>query len=183
MDSSKPDEHRDPLTGEPGAHPVGVGVGTAVGGAAGGAAAGAAAAATGAALGSAVGPVGTAVGVVAGGVVGALVGRTLSEAVNPAEEDAYWRQNYASRPYVEEGVPYGDYQQAYEYGWATRGRYPGRRFEDAEAELRGGWEQARAKLPWDKARLAVRDAWDRIDLWHANAPDAGDAPAEERRPL
>jgi hypothetical protein len=146
--TAKPDENRDLITGEPGAHPAGVGVGMAV-------------------------------GVVAGGVVGALLGRAVAETVHPTQEDAYWRQNYTWQPYV----PYGDYPQAYEYGWATRSRYPGRRFEDAEAELRGGWEQARAKLPWDKARLAVRDAWGRIDLWHVTSPDAGDAPTEEGRPL
>jgi hypothetical protein len=123
--------------------------------------------------------VGMAVGVVAGGVVGALLGRAVAEAVHPTQEDASWRQNYAWQPYGEEGVPYGDYPQAYEYGWATRSRYPGRRFEDAEAELRGGWERARSKVPWDKARLAVRDAWDRIDQGHATSPAPEKSPVEE----
>src|SRR5690606_6067987 len=55
------DANRDPLTNEPGAHPVGTGVGAAMGGAAAGAAAGAFG-----------GPVGAAVGGVAGAVVGGL---------------------------------------------------------------------------------------------------------------
>src|SRR4051794_32509382 len=53
------DSNQDPITGEPGAHPVGVGVGTAAGGAAAGALGGAAA-----------GPVGAVVGAVAGGLAG-----------------------------------------------------------------------------------------------------------------
>jgi hypothetical protein len=153
MDSSKtthkPDEHRDPLTGEPGAHPVGVGVGTAVGGAA--------AVATGAALGSALGPVGTAVGVVAGGIAGALVGREVAEAVHPTIEEA--------EAVPEEEAPTGvtdeDYRTAYRYGCEARPHHEGQRFEDAEADLRRGWEGSGCRLGWDQARQAVRDAWDR----------------------
>ena len=56
------DANRDPLTGAPGAHPVGVGLGTAAGGMAAGAAAGAVA-----------GPVGAVAGAVVGGIVGGLL--------------------------------------------------------------------------------------------------------------
>jgi hypothetical protein len=182
MDSSKtthkPDEHRDPLTGEHGAHPVCVGVGTAVGGAAGGAAVGAAAVATGAALGSALGPVGTAVGVVAGGIAGALVGREVAEAVHPTIEEA--------EAVPEEEIPAGvtdeDFRTAYRYGCEARPHHEGQRFEDVEADLRRGWEQSGCRLGWDQARQAVRDGWDRPDQPHAPAP-AEKSPAEERRPL
>ena len=64
--------NRDPLTGEPGAHPVG----TAVGAAAGGIAAGAAA-------GSVAGPVGTVVGAVVGAVAGGAAGKGVAETVDP----------------------------------------------------------------------------------------------------
>ncbi|MGV3774739.1 MAG: DUF2382 domain-containing protein [Verrucomicrobiales bacterium] len=78
--NNKGDANRDPITGEPGSHPVGTGVGAAVGGA-GGAAAGAAA---GAALGTAgAGPVGTAVGAVAGAIAGAAAGHGTAEGLNP----------------------------------------------------------------------------------------------------
>src|SRR3954447_11610765 len=63
-DVQSTDSNRDPITGEPGAHPVGAGVGAAVGGAA-----------TGAAAGAVAGPVGAVVGAVAGGVVGGLAGK------------------------------------------------------------------------------------------------------------
>ena len=75
----KADANRDPITCEPGAHPIGTGVGAAAGGAA-GAAAGAA---TGAAMGTSAGPIGTGIGLVAGAVVGGLVGKGGGEAVNP----------------------------------------------------------------------------------------------------
>jgi uncharacterized protein (TIGR02271 family) len=78
--NKKADANRDPLTCEPGAHPIGTGVGAAAGGAAGAAAAGAA---TGALAGSAAGPVGTGVGLAAGAVIGGLAGKAGGEAVNP----------------------------------------------------------------------------------------------------
>jgi uncharacterized protein (TIGR02271 family) len=85
----KRDKNADPITGEPGAHPVGTGVGTAVGGA-GGAAAGAAA---GAAIGTAgAGPIGAGVGVVAGAIIGAALGHGAAEGLNPTnspEEGKY----------------------------------------------------------------------------------------------
>ncbi len=159
------DANRDPITNEPGAHPVGVGVGTAVGGAVGGAALGAAAstAAAGAALGSAAGPVGTAVGVVAGGIIGAVVGKRAAERVNPTEEDAYWKENYQSRPYVDKSAAYEDYRPAYQYGWESRERHEGKQFEDVEGDLSTGWSGMQPRMDWDKAKPAVRDAWDRAE--------------------
>src|SRR6266404_5573484 len=93
-------DNRDPITGEKGAHPVGVGVGTAVGGGvAGGAIGSAAAALAGAtAAGAAAGPIGAVVGAVAGGIVGALAGKEVAEIANPTVEDRYWEENYRSRP-------------------------------------------------------------------------------------
>src|SRR4030095_2632711 len=83
------DANRDPITGTPGAHPVGTGVG-----AAGGAAAGAA-------IGAVAGPVGAAVGLVVGAVTGGLAGKEVAERLDPTGEDAYWKTNYSKQPYVE----------------------------------------------------------------------------------
>src|SRR3954468_14331864 len=80
-------ENRDPITGEPGAHPIGTGVGAAAGGA------------TGAAIGAVGGPAGAAVGLVAGAVVGGLAGKAGGESVNPTVEDAYWRETHPLQPY------------------------------------------------------------------------------------
>jgi hypothetical protein len=144
-------ENRDPISGEPGSHPVGVGVGTAAGGAA-----------AGAALGSAVGPVGTVAGAVAGGIAGAVAGKAVAEKVNPTEEDAFWEKNYQTRPYVTSGVAYNVYRPAYRHGWEARDKYAGRRFEDIEPDLRANWGKT-SDMKWDEARPAVRDAWDRIE--------------------
>src|SRR5882672_9247636 len=86
----QPSANRDPLTGAPGAHPVGTGVGAAAAGAA-----------TGAAIGVMAGPVGTAVGMAAGAVLGGLIGKNVAEKIDPTVEDAYWRSNYSNRPYVD----------------------------------------------------------------------------------
>lgn len=147
------DRNPDPITDEPGAHPVGVGIGAAAGGAAAGAAAGAVA-----------GPVGAAVGAVVGGVAGGYAGKAVAEAIDPTAEDAYWRENYRTRPYYDSATGYDDYAPAYRYGWEARARYRDRRFEDVESDLEHGWSQARAtsKLDWQRAKPASRDAWDRI---------------------
>jgi hypothetical protein len=144
----------DPITGAPGAHPVGVGVGTAAGGAA-----------AGAALGAAAGPAGAAAGAVVGGVVGGLAGKGVAESINPTAEDTYWRENFHQRPYITKGASYEEYRPAYQYGWESRSRYAGKRFEDVESDLQSGWEKAKthSKLTWDKAKQATRDAWDRIE--------------------
>src|SRR3954469_15133022 len=114
-----PDANRDPISGAPGAHPVGVGVGAAAGGAA-----------TGAAVGTVAGPVGTAVGAAVGAVVGGLAGKGIAERIDPTVEDAYWADNYSEEPYYEEGYTYDDYQPGYQTGWEARGRHEGRNFDD-----------------------------------------------------
>ena len=37
-----------------------------------------------------------------------------------------------------------------------------RTFEEAEAELRRAYEDTDARLPWERARVATRAAWDRV---------------------
>jgi uncharacterized protein (TIGR02271 family) len=153
----KADENRDPISGARGAHPVGTGVGAAAGGAA-----------TGAAVGSVAGPAGTAAGVVGGAVVGGLVGKGVAERVNPTVEREYWNQNYNREPYYQTGRAWDDYEGAYRTGYEGYGRYAGegRRWEQAEADLRRDYEKNRgkSKFTWDEARPAVRAAWDRLDL-------------------
>ena len=134
------------------------GVGAAVGGIAGGVAGGAAA---GAAVGGMTGPVGAAVGAAVGAIAGAVAGRSVAD---PAVEDAYWRDNYSGRPYVDAGANYDDYSPAYRYGVDSYSRYPGRSFDEVETDLGRDWGTARGKssLEWDRARHATRDAWQRL---------------------
>lgn len=79
------DLHADPLTGEPGAHPVGTGLGAVAGGAAAGAVTGALA-----------GPVGAVIGLAVGAVVGGLAGKGVAEVIEPTGEETYWRAGPAA---------------------------------------------------------------------------------------
>ena len=144
------DANRDPLTNEPGAHPVGTGVG-----AAGGAVAGAAAGAFG-------GPIGAAVGGIAGAIVGGLAGKAAAESVNPTAEDAYWRESYNREPYYQSGRTYDEYRPAYELGWSSVDRYEGD-FAAVEPHLSRDWGTARgtSTLDWEQARPATQAAWER----------------------
>ncbi len=146
------DANLDPITGAAGAHPIGTGVGAILGGAA-----------AGAATGTVAGPVGTVVGAAIGAVVGGLAGKGVAETIDPTREDAYWRDNYASRPYVE-GASYDDFGPAYAYGVNSYGTHAGRAWEDVEPELGTRWSATRGKssLEWDRAKLATRDAWNRV---------------------
>ena len=78
--TKKAEANRDPITGAPGAHPVGVGLGAAAGGIAGGIAAGAAVGTV------AAGPVGTAVGAAVGAIAGGLGGKAVAEKLDPTVE-------------------------------------------------------------------------------------------------
>jgi hypothetical protein len=151
-DGRKGSANKDPITGAPGAHPVGVGVGAAAGGMA-----------AGAAVGTVAGPVGTAVGAAVGAIVGGLAGKSVAELVDPTLEDAYWRENFGSRPYVSPGASFDDYGPAFRYGVDAFNRQEGRTFSEAETDLSAGWHAARrdSTLEWDDARHATRDAWQR----------------------
>ena len=140
--------------------PVATGVGAAVGGAAGGVAGGAAA---GAAVGGMTGPVGAAVGAVVGAMAGAIAGKGLANAVDPVAEDAYWRDNYSSRPYAS-ALTYDEYRPAYRYGVDAYTSYPDRSFDELEPELRRDWDSKRgsSSLEWERAKHATRDAWHRL---------------------
>ena len=151
---SKSDANRDPMTGAPGAHPVGVGTGAVSGGVAG--------TIVGAAVG---GPIGAAVGAVAGAVAGGMAGKGVAEAINPTVEHEYWRVEYVKRPYFAANTPYDQYGPAYQYGWESFVAHKGKKFQDVEAQLARDWESRRgnSKLTWNNVRGATRDAWERME--------------------
>lgn len=151
MNSADDKLNRDPLTGEPGAHPVGTGLG-ATGGAV-----------TGAAAGAIGGPIGAAVGAVVGAVIGGLAGKGAAEALNPTVEDAHWREAYAGEPYYSPEHSYEDYAPAYRAGWEAR--VAGTDWDAARAEWARKWdaEHAQGGLKWEKAQPAFKAAWDRAN--------------------
>ncbi|MDB5891941.1 MAG: family four-helix-bundle protein [Polaromonas sp.] len=143
----------DPISKEPGSHPVGTGIGAAAGGAAAGAAAGVIA-----------GPVGAVVGAVIGAVAGGMGGKAAAEAINPTAEEAYWKSSYDKEPYYQQGRAYEDYAPAYRMGMHGPSEYGGR-FSDAEPSMATNWESRRetSALSWPEASAASRAAWDRVD--------------------
>lgn len=145
------EDHRDPLSGEPGAHPVGTGLGAVGGGAAG------------AAIGSIGGPIGVAVGLVAGAIVGGLAGKEVAEAVDPTDEDAYWRDNFSDRFYVDPDASYETYRPAFRTGYEGSAKHPEKTYDEAEPHLEEFYKENKglSNLEWEKAREASRDAWDR----------------------
>jgi hypothetical protein len=151
-DTTNRDANRDPITGAPGSHPVGTGIGAAAGGAA-----------AGAAVGTVAGPVGTLAGAAVGAVLGGWAGKAVAESVDPTAEDAYWRENYGTRPYAANGR-YEDYGPAYRYGVNAYRSFPDKSFDELEPELSQHWANSRdtSTLEWDRAKHATRDAWTRL---------------------
>ena len=190
------DLNPDPITGEPGSHPVGTGVGAAGGGA------------TGAAIGTAIGgPIGGAVGAVIGAIAGGLAGKGVAEAIDPTAEDAYWREHHREQPFAHKEHDYDTYAPAYRTGYEGYSKYePGTKFEEAEPTLREDYEAIRrqrlhtsgtttgttgttgttattatgitstgettaspsgAGLAWDEAKHAAKAAWHRVERGEA----------------
>lgn len=154
MNSDKEaDRNEDPITGEPGAHPVGVGIGTAGG------------AATGAAVGAVGGPVGAVVGAVVGGVVGAYAGKGVAEKIDPTVEAAYWNENHNSQDWASKETTYDDYEPAYRMGYEGRRAGGNAKYEDKEGEFERSWDSVKgnSRLKWEQAKLATRASWHRIE--------------------
>ena len=157
MDREVLDKHaanRDPLTGAPGAHPIGTGLGAAAGGMA-----------AGAAVGTVAGPLGTLVGAAVGAVIGGLAGKAIGEVFDPTVEDAYWQSSYQKEPYYQKGMTYDDYAPAYRTGYDGREKYAGRQFNEVERDLEANYNRAKgsSKLGWENAKGATRAAWDRLE--------------------
>jgi hypothetical protein len=94
-------------------------------------------------------------------------------------EDNYWFENFTSRPYALGPDYYERFRPGYRYGFESARSHMGRRWEDAESDLRSGWERYEHRgengSTWDEIKEAVRDAWDRV-------VGASRTPAEDRRP-
>ena len=141
----------DPITGEPGSHPIETGIGAAAVGAA-----------AGMAVGAATGPVGAAVGAAVGAIAGGYAGKGVGEMIDPTIDDTWLRDNFHSRPYVQEGEAFETYQPAYRYGGEAESHYGEDDFDVIEPELQHGWSTQGSKaMSWDRARDAVKDSYER----------------------
>jgi hypothetical protein len=171
--------NRDPISGQPGSHPVGTGVGAASG------------AIAGAVVGAIAGPIGAAIVGAVGAVAGGLVGRDAGETIHPTNgevnwtdppnEDTHWVDSYSTEPYVNSMYSYEDYAPAYNAAHALRLRHYDGSWDDAEIELQANWERIKgtSRLGWDEARLAAHAAWLRVErpmLVNATLVNATDIP-------
>lgn len=145
------ERNADPATDQPGSHPIETGIGAAVGGAA-----------TGASLGSAAGPLGAAIGTAVGAIAGGLAGKGIGELIDPTTQDNWLRDNFRSRPYVEEGDQFEDFHHAFRYGAWAESRYGDAGIDLTDRKFQDDWEASKdSDLPWSKAVGAVKDAYDR----------------------
>jgi hypothetical protein len=144
------EQTRDPLGHESGAHALGTGAGAVIGGVAG------------ATVGAVAGPLGAVVGAGFGILAGGVAGREIGGAVNPTEEEEFWRERFRARQHPER--PFEAYEPAYRYGWEACVRHGGRSFDEVEDELGREWDshRGRSDLGWMEARPAARDAWIRV---------------------
>jgi hypothetical protein len=141
----------DPITDEPGAHPIETGIGAASAGAAGGLAAGA--------MG---GPVAAAVGVAVGAVAGGYAGKSVGEMIDPTIDDNWLREHFKSRSYVEMGDEYEDFRSAYRYGALMESRYGDAGLDLTDEKVQQEWDAAEdSDMPWSRASGAVKDGYDR----------------------
>ena len=152
--ANEEDLNRDPITGTPGAHPLGTGAGASSGGVAG--------AAVGLAVG---GPVGGVIGAAVGAVAGGLAGKSAAEAVNPTAEEIFWRETYIREPYYVKGRTYEYYAPGFRAGWEGRVHHGGRTFDEAEPALKAAYILTKTELDpgWQDVRPAARAAWERAD--------------------
>ena len=81
-----------------------------------------------------------------------------------ATEDAYWRQHYKQRPYVEADRDYDFYSPAYRFGYDAAERYRSRNWTDVKPYLQQDWEhyEYRGESTWQQIKDAVKDAWERV---------------------
>jgi len=95
-------------------------------------------------------------------------------------EENWWREHYADRPYVQSGLAFEHYRPAYRYGTEAANHHLGRSWDEAAPDLRAGWAsydyraKGVARAAWEDVVDAVRDAWYRV----RGEADAANAAAE-----
>jgi len=145
------DRNPDPITNEPGAHPIETGIVAAMAGAA-----------SGLAVGAVAGPVAAALGAAAGAVAGGYAGKGIGELIDPTIEDNWLRDHFQSRPYVEVGDNFEDFRPAFRYGALAESKYGDAGIDLGDPQLQSDWEASKeSNMPWTKAKAAIKDAYDR----------------------
>jgi hypothetical protein len=90
---------------------------------------------------------------------------TVGPQIDVSGQDRYWREHYATRPYVPAGADYADWGPAYRHGArACLSAAQPRDWHSVEAALAQQWPGCRedSRLAWEEASRAVHDAWERV---------------------
>lgn len=143
----------DPITGEPGAHPLGTGIGAAAAGA------------VATAIGATVGPLGAIAGAVVGSLLGGLIGKGAAEATNPTESHPPEQKTQSRRSYSRGERTYEAYELAYHVGYEGYLNYADGHttYQEIEPDLQRDYEARNEgySVSWEEAHYAVKDAWER----------------------
>jgi len=93
------------------------------------------------------------------------IGSLGADAQRQQENDTAFRSHW-SDTYGADSGHYDEYAPAYSYGssLASDDNYRGRSWDDAESDIRTGWEARHGDTTstWDKVKAAVRHGWDRM---------------------
>jgi hypothetical protein len=77
-------------------------------------------------------------------------------------EDNYWHENFSSRPYAIGPDYYERFRPAYRYGYESATHGLGRTWDDAEPDLRAGWDRYQHRGEASSVWEDIKDAWDRV---------------------
>lgn len=93
-------------------------------------------------------------------------GEAMAATRDMSDDDTYFRNHWQTN-FGNSGGRYEDYAPAYRFGSQMRNdaRYNQYQWNDAEPDLRSGWEQQYGKSDnstWDRMKGAVRHGWDRV---------------------
>ena len=114
------------------------------------------------AVGAVAGPVATAIGVAVGAVAGGFAGKGIGEIIDPTTEDNWLRENFKSRPYVEDGDSFEDFAPAFRYGALAESKYGDAGLDLTDKQLQSEWEASEEnEMSWVKAQGEVKDGYDR----------------------
>jgi hypothetical protein len=85
------------------------------------------------------------------------------EGAERVEHEKYWREHHQESGAHKE-APFEHFEPAYRTGYEGGKKYVGKHFNQIELDLARDYEKndANPAIPWDRARPAVKAAWDRL---------------------
>jgi len=92
------------------------------------------------------------------------MGEGIADAIDPTEEDAYWRANHLRQPWDRPPFTYDDFAPAYRLGYTGHGERRSS-WSQAERGFENSWDSTKgtSRLAWRDAKDAVRSAWHRVE--------------------